>query len=386
MGQLGFFDLNRRYESLDEKNDPLVAIAAMVPFESFRSKLKAALIKGEFRTSDATRKSAAGRKPWDEVLIFKALVLQALYNLSDDQAEYQLRDRLSFMRFLGLGLEDAVPDAKTLWLYREALAKAGAVEELFDLFDGFLKDEGYLAMGGQIIDATIVSAPKQHNSREENETIKEGETPEDWKSKLAKNRQKDKDARWTKKHERSYFGYKNHIGVDRRHKFVRRYVVSDASVHDSQKLEDVLDTSNTASGVWAKRAKGSVKRSLMEWRAEGDSAYRSTEIEEKLAERDLKSRIHRTAYRNRELSEAQKAANTTRSKVRARVEHVFGDQKNGMGAELVRTIGIVRARCKIGMTNLVYNMRRLVCLERMAATGRSDACLYRRPNARPGRS
>jgi IS5 family transposase len=282
-------------------------------------------------------------------MIFKALVLQALYNLSDDQAEYQLRDRLSFMRFPGLELEDTVPDAKTLWLYREALGKAGAVEELFDLFDGLLKDKGYLAMGGQIIDATIVSAPKQHNSGEENETIKEGETPEDWKSKPAKNRQKDKDARWTKKHERSYFGYKNHIGVDRRHKFVRRYVVSDASVHDSQKFEDVLDASNTASDVRA------------------DSAYRSAEIEEKLAECGLKSRIHRRACRNRKLSEAQKAANTTRSKVRARVEHVFADQKNGMGAELVRTIGIVRARCKIGMTNLVYNMRRFVCLERMAA-------------------
>ena len=125
-------------------------------------------------------------------------------------------------------------------------------------------------------------------------------------------------------------------------------MVSDASVHDSQKFEDVLDRSNTASDVWA------------------DSAYRSDEIEEKLAERGLKSRIHRRAYRNPKLSEAQKAANTTRSKVRARVEHVFGE-KNGMGAELVHTIGIVRARCKIGMTNLVYNMRRFVCIERMAA-------------------
>src|ERR1700720_2364016 len=189
-------------------------------------------------------------------------------------------------------------------------------------------------------------------SREENETIKEGETPEDWKSKLAKNRQKDKDARWTKKYERSYFGYKNHIGVDRRHKFVRRYVVSDASVHDSQKFEDVLDTSNTASDVWA------------------DSAYRSQEIEENLGRRGLKNRIHRRPYRNRKLSEAQKAANTTRSKVRARVEHVFGDQKNAMGAEIVRTIGIVRARCKIGMTNLVYNMRRFIILERMAEVAR----------------
>src|SRR3981081_2763322 len=160
----------------------------MVLFESFRSKMKAALIKGELRTSDATRKSLAGRKPWDEVMIFKALVLQALYNLSDDQTEYQLRDRLSFMRFLGLELEDTVPDAKTLWLYREALGKAGAMEELFDLFDGLLKDKGYLAMGGQ--NATIVSAPKQHNSGEENETIKEGENAEDWKSKPPKNRQK----------------------------------------------------------------------------------------------------------------------------------------------------------------------------------------------------
>ena len=130
MGQLGFFDLNRRYESLTEKNDPLVAIAAMVPFESFRPKLHTALIKGELRRSEAERRNSAGRKPWDEVVIFKALVLQALYNLSDDQAEYQLRDRFS------LELEDAVPDAKTLWLYREALAKAGAVEELFDLLMG----------------------------------------------------------------------------------------------------------------------------------------------------------------------------------------------------------------------------------------------------------
>jgi IS5 family transposase len=130
----------------------------MVPFESFRPKLNAALIKGELRRREAERKNSAGRKPWDEVVIFKALVLQALYNLSDDQAEYQFRDRFSFMRFLGLELEDAVPDAKTLWLYREALAKVGAVEELFDLFDEFLKNKGYLARGGQIIDATIVGA------------------------------------------------------------------------------------------------------------------------------------------------------------------------------------------------------------------------------------
>ena len=145
MGQPGFFDVEHRYAGLDAYGDPLVAINAAVPFELFRLKLKTALITGGLRRSEADRRSAAGRKPWDEVLIFKALVLQALYNLSDDQMEYQLRDRLSFMRFVGLGLEDAVPDAKTLWLYREALTRAGAVEKLFDLFDGYLKAKGYLA-------------------------------------------------------------------------------------------------------------------------------------------------------------------------------------------------------------------------------------------------
>src|SRR4051794_15051886 len=171
MGQPGFFDLGERYRSLDAKKDPLVFLNEVVPWEDFRAQLSAV-----WRKPEEERKNSAGRKPWDEVVIFKALVLQALYNLSDDQAEYQLRDRFSFMRFLGLELEDAVPDAKTLWLYREALAKAGAVEELFDLFDEFLKNKGYLARGGQIIDATIVSAPKQHNSREDNETLKEGES------------------------------------------------------------------------------------------------------------------------------------------------------------------------------------------------------------------
>lgn len=147
MGQPGFFDLENRYAGLDAHGDPLAAINQAVPFEMFRVKLKTALIEGGLRRCEVERKSPAGRKPWDEVLIFKVLVLQALYNLSDDQMEYQLRDRLSFMRFVGLGLEDTVPDAKTLWLYREALAKAGAVETLFDLFDGYLKAKGYLAIG-----------------------------------------------------------------------------------------------------------------------------------------------------------------------------------------------------------------------------------------------
>ena len=202
--------------------------------------------------------------------MFKAIVLCELYNLSDDQVEYQLRDRLSFMRFVGFGLEDKVPDAKTVWLYREQLARAGMVEALFEDFDGYLEKQGYLAMGGQIIDASIVPVPKQRNSRDDNARIKDGETPEGWKDQPAKRSQKDTDARWTKKHGKSHYGYKNHVNVDRRHKLVRRYQVTDAAVHDSQVVEDILDPDNTASDVWA------------------DSAYRSAEIEAKLKEKGLK--------------------------------------------------------------------------------------------------
>jgi len=335
MGQMGFFDVTNRYAGLDAKADPLVKLAEFVPWEDFRPRLEVI-----WRGSSAERRSKGGRKPWDAIVMFKMIVLCALYNLSDEQVEYQVRDRLSFMRFLGLGLEDRVPDATTVWLYREQLVQAKAVEDLFAQFDGYLRDQGFLAMGGQMIDASIVPVPKQRNTREENATIKAGETPKAWDDKPAKRRQKDTDARWTKKHGKSHFVYKNHVCVDRRHKLIRRYDVTDAAVHDSQVMEAVLDDTNTASDVWA------------------DSAYRSAEMEEKLAERGLKSRIHRKAHRNRPLREHEKKGNRTRSKVRARVEHIFGAQTNDMGGTLVRSIGLARAKARIGLKNLAYNMKR----------------------------
>ena len=273
--------------------------------------------------------------------MFKTIILCALYNLSDDQVEHQIRDRLSFMRFLGLGLEGRVPDAKTVWLYREQLTQAGVIEALFETFDGYLKDQGYLAMGGQIIDASIV--PNRRGER------RKGGRDAGRLGGQAGRRQKDVEARWTKKHGKSHYGYKNHVDVDRRHKLVRRYHVSDAAEQDSQVLDDILDGDNTALGVWA------------------DSAYRSAEIEASLKEKGLRSRIHRKGRRNKPLSEREKQGNKTRSSVRVRVEHVFGAQSNDMGGTLVRSVGLVRAKARIGLKNLAYNMRRLVQLERLAA-------------------
>ncbi len=342
MAQMGFFDLSDRYASLDAKKDPLIEIDAVVPWEEFRPALEQV-----WRKPDADRKSRAGRKPIDAVLMFKTLILSALYNLSDDQIEYQIRDRLSFMRFLGLGLGDRVPDAKTVWFYRDALAQAGKVEELFQLFDGHLNRRGYIARGGQILDASIVPVPRNHNTRDENKTIKNGEVPEDWADKPAKRSQKDTDARWTKKHGKSHYGYKNHVNVDRKHKLVRRYHVSDAALHDSQAVDHLLMRGNTGSGVWA------------------DAAYRSEEMEGKLRDCKLKSHIHRKGKRGKPLTEQAKGSNRTKSTVRVRVEHVFGAQTNDMGGTLVRTIGLARAKAKIGMKNIAYNMRRLCQLRRI---------------------
>ena len=344
MGQLGFFDAEKRLAALSAKGDPLEAIDRLVPWESFRADIEAVVL-----TPDEMKKSSAGRKPVDAIVMFRMLVLQALHNLSDEQAEYQVRDRFSFTRFLRLGIEDGIPDATTLWLFREKLAKAGLIEKLFERFDQHLAAQGYMARGGQMVDATIVPVPKQRNSRDENETVKAGETPAEWEKDPAKNRQKDKEARWTKKHGKSFFGYKNHVNADAKHKLIRRYEVTDAAVHDSQKLDGLLNKGNTSAEVFA------------------DSAYRSTKIEAQLRASGFKSRIHQRAARNHPLSDAQAKANRNRSKIRARVEHVFGAQETSPGGRIVRTIGIVRARAKIGLQNLTYNIRRLMTLERIAA-------------------
>ena len=355
VGQLGFFDIDSRLRELSAKGDDLERISALVDFEVFRFDLVRAVPR-----SDGTK---GGRPAFDPVLMFKILLLQAMHGLSDERTEYLIKDRLSFMRFLGLGLSDAVPDANTIWTFREALKRANAVDALFHRFDVTLKGTGYLAMGGQIIDATIVAAPKQRNTEAERAAIKQGEIPAGWIKKPAKLRQKDRDARWTVKFSKAKpredgtpqvdiavpsFGYKNHISIDRRHGLIRGWTATHAAAHDGARLEDVLDAGNTASDVWA------------------DTAYRSTKNETMLARRGLVSRIHRKKPKGRPMPERTRRANARKSAVRSKVEHVFAHQKGPM-AIIIRTIGIARAKVKIGLANLAYNMRRLVWLRRRAA-------------------
>jgi IS5 family transposase len=355
--QAGFWDIDERYSRLSEAGDPLEKLNALVPWDVFRKPLAKAL-----KRSDGAK---GGRPAYDPVMMFKIMVLQALYGLCDDQAEFQIQDRLSFMRFLGLGLGDRVPDAKTIWLFREHLTQARAVENLFARFDRHLARVGYLAMGGQIVDATIVAAPKQRNTDAEKADIKAGKVPDAWKDKPAKLRQKDRDARWTVKFSKAKvaedgktqqrdiavpaFGYKNHASIDRRHGFIRGWNVTSASAYDGAQLRNVLDKSNTGSTVWA------------------DTAYRSKKNEAWLDKNGYVSDIHHKKPKGRPMSEAMSRANGRRSKVRAFVEHVFAQQKSRMGL-FVRTIGIARAKTKIGMANLAYNLTRFVWHQRRTAS------------------
>jgi len=355
-GQSGFWDVDERYVRLSEAGDPLEKLDAVVPWEVFRKPLAKAL-----KRSDGSR---GGRPPFDAVMMFKILVLQALYNLSDDQAEFQIQDRLSFMRFLGLGLGDKVPDAKTIWLFREHLSQVRAVENLFARFDKHLSKAGYLAMGGQIVDASIIAAPKQRNSDGEKADLKAGKVPDAWKDKPAKLRQKDRDARWTVKFSKAKadeeaktkrrdiavptFGYKNHAAIDRRHGFIRGWTVTSASAWDGAQLRNVLDRQNTGSTVWA------------------DTAYRSKTNEAWLEKQGYFSDIHHKKPKGRPMSERTARAEGRRSKIRAAIEHVFARQKTRMGL-FVRTIGIARARAKIGIANLAYNMLRFAWHEGRSA-------------------
>lgn len=337
MSQPGFWNWEERQNKLNQKKDLLVKLNEVIAWAAFRPTLE--------RIHNKPRKSNAGRKAIDVVVMFKLLVLQQLYNISDDELEYQVSDRLSFMQFMGFGLADEVPDATTIWLFRKQLTDQGLIELLFEQFDGYLIEQGYAAKGGQIVDATLIPVPKQHNSEQDNEQLKQGKIPQDWQDNPHRCSQKDTDARWTKKGNKSYFGYKDHIGIDAEYGLIRRYTVTDASVHDSQVLGQLLDEDNESDEIWA------------------DSAYRNQQTEEVLELIGFDSHIHERAYRNHPLREEQKQSNRDKSKTRARVEHVFGRWTMQMGGKLVRSIGLVRAKAVLGLKNLTYNFVRYTFLQ-----------------------
>lgn len=337
--QPSFFDEADRLEVLNRLKDPLVELNRYIDFEFFRERLSTAFPR--------EGGSVAGRKPYDVVLMFKILILQRLYNLSDEQVEFQTNDRRSFMRFLGMHLGSDVPDFSTVWRFRDALTRADVIKPLFDSFTTRLQDQGVITKVGTIVDASFVEVPRQRNSREDNKLVKSGQVPTEWKSKPRKLCQKDLDARWTKKNAQSYYGYKNHISADAESAIITDYAVTNAAVHDSQAFDDLIGSQNNGEALFA------------------DSAYKSARTDKRLEELEVPNYIHEKAARGRPLHTLQIEINRLKSSVRCGIEHIFGCVENSMGGPELKYIGLDRIRAGVGLSNLAYNLKRYVQLIRL---------------------
>ncbi len=337
--QYGFFDEQFRFEKIDQDGkDPLKALKEKIDWEIFRSILNKAMSKDV--------KGPGGRPAYDYVMMFKILIVQQYYDLSDDAMEIQLLDRMTFMRFIGVRVGDHIPDAKTIWNFREQLKTEGVVEQLFNRFYKQLEKQGLILNKGKIIDAQIVEVPVQRNSKEENEQVKNGDIPDEWNQSPNKLRQKDTQARWTKKGSENFFGYKNHIKTDAKSKLIDCYQVTEANVHDSQTVESLLTKKDRGQKLY------------------GDSGYSGQAVEQIVKKKKMIDRIHEKGNRHHLLTAAQFKRNTAKSRIRARVEHVFGFIVNSMCGNLIRTIGKARAAIQIGLHNIAYNLFRSIQLSR----------------------
>lgn len=334
----GFFDQDIRLSKLSELGDPLERLEKGVDFEIFRPILTQGL--------HVEPKGVGGRPPFDYVLMFKVLILQRYYNLSDDQTEFQINDRMSFMRFLNLTIADDVPDSRTVWHFRERLNNLGLIDKLFDRFLLELHTLGLIVNQGRIIDASFIEVPKQRNSREDNKTIKEGGIPENISQNPNRKAQKDTDARWTTKSNIHYFGYKNNIKGDTGSKIILKYITTDASVHDSQVLEDLLDKHTDAGQE-----------------LHGDSAYTGAPMQAMITKSGMTAQICEKGYSGHPLTQEQKASNKEKSRKRARVEHIFGFMEMSMNSMYAHVIGKPRIHAFNGLLNLTYNMFRSIQLQ-----------------------
>jgi IS5 family transposase len=334
----GLFDYDQRLTLLSGHGDPLGRLDAVVDWELFLP-----LVEPARATVDP--RGPGGRPAWPARVLLKLLILQRLYHLSDAEAEYQLLDRLSFQRFVGLSLADKAPDQNTLRLFRETLTAAGIQQKLFDAFTAHLAEQGLLPKDGCIIDATFVEVPRQRNTRAENATIKAGEVPAAWAEDLKKLAHKDLDARWTKKNEETYYGYKDHVKVNARTTLIETAVVTAASVHDSQVVEQLIQPGDEV--VFA------------------DSAYAGAPVSATLAQKAVAGCIVQPARRNTPLTQEEQATNREVSRVRARVEHPFALMSGQAGRIFQRYVGQARNAAAIVLLNLVYNLQRFEQIRRL---------------------
>lgn len=349
-GNISLFDSEETMDKFNSLGNPLEKLSRVVDFEMFREDLETGLYKEKFTN--------VGAQPYDYVLMFKILVLQRMYHLSDEQTEYQIRDRLSFRDFLGLASGDTVHDARTVWGFRNELTNKGLFEKLFDRFYKFLEDNHMILNEGLMIDGSFVEVPRQHNSREESKLIKAdegdklwneeaGDTEEDKKRKANKKRHKDIDVRWVKKGGNSYYGYKCHAKVNSKSKLIKKCVATKASDHDSKPTRALVDKSDQGQELYA------------------DSAYIGKGVKRVMQKYNLKDRVIKRNVRGKKISKWQETINKKNAKVRARVEHVFGIMEGCLHGMSIQAVGFLRNEAYIIFSGLVYNLIRYEQIKRL---------------------
>lgn len=338
----GLFDAMDRMSQIDRMGDPLANLNRIMNWEIFVPVLD--------RIPRTEAKAPGGRPAFHPMFMFKILVLQSLYGLADEQTQFQILDRRSFHRFLAITDADTVPDQNTIREFREKLTKAGLFEDLFSTFTAHLAQLGFITRKGCITDASFVEVPRQRNSAGDNDAIKEGRVPEGWQNHPKRLAHKDLDARWTKKNQQVFYGYKNHVNVDLESKLIIRAEVTNAAVHDSQALDALTREGDPE--TWL------------------DSGYSGQPCADLLASKSIAAQVCEKGVRGKPLTRAQKRSNRRKSKKRSRVEHVFGFMTVSMKAMYRRCVGAVRNRASIIFCNLVYNMARTEQIIRLKILGR----------------
>jgi len=336
MTQIGLFDEQNRLEKLSKLGDSLEQLEKIVDFKIFEPLLNEVIPRID--------NGKGGRPPYPNLLMFKILLVKRLFQLSYDETEYQINDRISFMRFLGLTISDKVPDSKTIWFYEDILSNNESGKSLFDIFNNELEKEGYITKEGAIIDATFIEAPRRKNTKEQREEIKNGEVPEEWTETPQQLMQRDLDATWTVKSNEVHFGYKDNVKIDETTKFITDYTVTTASTNDAKGADALIDENDKV--LYA------------------DAAYANMVIPD-----SVENMISQKANRNHPLTDEQRKNNQAKAKVRCRIEHVFGNMAKAIGGTFIRCKNILRATFEISLLNLLYNIRRTFTINRLRAAG-----------------
>ena len=324
-------------EKLSALGDPLEVFKQYIDFTAWREAADKVVPRGQ--------SAKGGRPPFPTLLMVKILFLKHLYNCGDDKLEFWITDRRSFRRFLDLEDTSETPDAKTIAHYNNRLAQADVGAEFFEAVLRQVERSGYIARGGQMLDASIIPAPTARIKKKEREQLENGETPESWSK--AKAAQHDPDARWVKKNNKSYFGYKLHTNADHRYKFIRAMKVTPANTADTRCFEELLRP-NTNREVIA------------------DRGYAKKSREQALLDQGAMPRIQRKGTKGKPLSACQVGRNKKIAHKRARVEHPFAAMEEA-GGKFIRAIGEKRAFFAIYLKVTIYNIRRLSFFKRQYA-------------------